>query len=143
MESVLSIVRQVPGDGFYGQILDNLKSKTDVIVSAAQNSDGQTTALLHALPLAQLSVATVGTGVLLSQQADHLVEAVFLSFANCARAFLLGADADQAKVVHKEGLLTCLNFDVIMVSFSFQHLRQACICEFQAGHFHDGHSSAA
>ncbi len=103
------ILKQGAVGNNWSQFYDGLKSKTDIIVNAANQvmPDPQnvfaSTLLLNSASTLPVAECTVGMAILLSVQADNLPAECHDFFLHTVRQFVMNATKEQALLCHKEG----------------------------------------
>jgi hypothetical protein len=83
--------------------MNNLRSRSDVIVSAGTSVAGASTALLSTLSSIRVDHCTPGYALLLSLQSEALVDATRGEFLTVCRNFLQNANPQQIPCAYAEG----------------------------------------
>lgn len=105
MEALIDALLNVPASkSGIDAYLNNLRSKSDVIVTAASSVVGHTTALLLALKDIEVQHTTPGYALLLALQSEALSEPVYGSFLVTCRNFWEHADPNTINLAHTEGI---------------------------------------
>jgi len=105
MESLLTVLVNTPASPEEtSSYLNNLRGRSDVIMSAATAVNGASTALLLMLNDVPVERCVAGYMLLLSVQAEDLNESVYLSFLVHARRVFSAAAPYQLSFVHSEAI---------------------------------------
>lgn len=124
---------------------DSLKSKTDIIIKAAQHAEINqqnslaSTALLNRIMTNGNGGAMVGIAFLLSVQSSYLPEGCSDAFVVVTRSFFEVSSKDQIMAAHKEGSFCKIRYiSCLTVSFSItsvEHRQQVDIALLQQWKF--------
>lgn len=112
LEVLLSCPSSVDGVEAY---LNNIRSRSDVIMGAATHAEGSTTALMSILVGIPVANCSAGFVLLLSLQSEALNETSYITFLTLSRNFFLNAQSMHIPFVLAEGI--CENYLFVVLYY--------------------------